>query len=182
MEELRNFESNEKPKDSTFGFSLNDFIHLLLKNWYWFIISIVLCMAAAFFYVKKTPKTYVRTATVLIKDSRKGGNSDLIAFSDVAGVNTRKSVDNESVILRSQKLKFDVARRLRLDINYTDKVGLCPRNMYGFNPVALSIVNDNETDNFAFTLTIEADSMVSLTDFAGMGVTDNSSVQVIKAH
>ncbi len=182
MEELRNFESNEKPKDSTFGFSLNDFIHLLLKNWYWFIISIALCMAMAVYYVKKTPKTYVRTATVLIKDSRKGGNSDLIAFSDVAGVNTRKSVDNESVILRSQKLKFDVARRLRLDINYTDKVGLCPRNMYGFNPVALSIVNDNETDSFAFTLTIEADSTVSLTDFAGMGVTDKSSTQVIKAH
>lgn len=182
MEELKNFVSNESPKESTFGFSLTDFLHLVLKNWHWFVISVVVCLAAATFYIKKTPKTYVRTATILIKDSRKGGNSDLLAFSDVAGVNTRKSVDNELIILRSNKLRHDVARRLRLDINYTDKVGLRPRNLYGISPVAMEIVNDNENDNFEFTLTIGTDSTISLTNFSGMGVNDAAAKSVIKAH
>ena len=173
---------NENQKDSYLGFSLTDFLHLVLKNWYWFIISIVVCLAAATFYIKKTPKTYVRTATILVKDSRKGGNSDLIAFSDVAGVNTRKSVDNELVILKSNKLRHDVARRLRLDINYTDKVGLRPRNLYGISPIAMTIINDNETDSFAFTLTIGADSTVSLTNFAGTGVNETATTSTITAN
>ena len=182
MEEQKYFMGNETPKESTFGFSLTDFLHVLLKNWYWFIISVVVCLAAATFHIKRTPKTYVRTATILVKDSRKGGNSDLIAFSDVAGVNTRKSVDNELVILNSNKLRHDVARRLRLDINYTDKVGLRPRNLYGISPIAMVIVNDNETDSFAFTLTIGADSTVSMTNFSGMGVNETAATSTIKAH
>ena len=182
MEEQKYFMDNENQKDSYLGFSLTDFLHLVLKNWYWFIISIVVCLAAATFYIKKTPKTYVRTATILVKDSRKGGNSDLIAFSDVAGVNTRKSVDNELVILKSNKLRHDVARRLRLDINYTDKVGLRPRNLYGISPIAMTIINDNETDSFAFTLTIGADSTVSLTNFAGTGVNETAATSTVTAN
>lgn len=182
MEEQKYFMDNENQKDSYLGFSLTDFLHLVLKNWYWFIISIVVCLAAATFYIKKTPKTYVRTATILVKDSRKGGNSDLIAFSDVAGVNTRKSVDNELVILKSNKLRHDVARRLRLDINYTDKVGLRPRNLYGISPIAMTIINYNETDSFAFTLTIGADSTVSLTNFAGTGVNETAATSTVTAN
>ena len=182
MEEQKIFVGNEAPKESSFGFSITDFLHLLLKNWYWFVISIVACLAIATYYIKKTPKTYVRTATILVKDSRKGGNSDLIAFSDVAGVNTRKSVDNELIILNSNKLRHDVARRLRLDIGYSDKVGLRPRSLYGISPIEMAIVNDNETDSFAFTLTIGADSTVSLTNFAGMGVNETAAASTVKAH
>jgi capsular exopolysaccharide synthesis family protein len=105
-----------------------------------------------------------------------------MAFNDLAGVNTRKSVDNELIILSSNKLRHDVARRLRLDINYSCRGGLRPRNLYGISPVAMSIVNDNETDSFAFTLTIGADSTVSLTDFAGMGVNESAAASIVKAH
>lgn len=182
MEEQKKFTVDEGSFGSAVSFSLTDLIHLVLNNWYWFIISSVICLAVATFYIKKTPKTYSRTATILVKDSRKGGNSDLIAFSDVAGVNTRKSVDNELVILKSNKLRHDVARRLRLDIGYSDKEGLRPRNLYGISPIAMSIINDNETDSFAFTLTIGADSTVSLTNFAGMGVNETAATSTVKAH
>lgn len=182
MEEQKKFTVDEGSFGSAVSFSLTDFIHLIINNWYWFVISSVICLAVATFYIKKTPKTYSRTATILVKDSRKGGNSDLIAFSDVAGVNTRKSVDNELVILKSNKLRHDVARRLRLDIGYSDKVGLRPRNLYRISPVAMSIVNDNETDSFAFTLTIGADSTISLTNFVGMGVNETAATSTVKAH
>lgn len=182
MEEQKKFTGDEVSFGSAVSFSLTDFIHLILNNWYWFVISSVVCLAVATFYIKKTPKTYSRTATILVKDSRKGGNSDLIAFSDVAGVNTRKSVDNELIILKSNKLRHDVARRLRLDINYSDKVGLRPRNLYGISPIAMSIVNDNETDSFSFTATIGADSTISLTNFAGMGVNETAATSTVKAH
>ncbi len=182
MEEQKKFAGDEVSFGSAISFSLTDLIHLVINNWYWFVISVAICMAAATYYIKKTPKTYSRTATILVKDSRKGGNSDLMAFSDVAGVNTRKSVDNELVILKSNKLRHDVARRLRLDISYSDKVGLRPRNLYGISPIEMSIVNDNETDSFAFTLTIGADSTISLTHFAGMGVNESTASSTVNAH
>ncbi len=181
MEEQRNTVSENMPQTAGSRFSLHDIVHMVLSNWYWFVISVGICLAAAVFYLKRTPKTYARTATILVKDSRKGGNSELVAFSDIAGVNTRKSVDNELFVLRSRKLMNEVARRLRLDINYTDKVGLRPRNLYGFNPVELDIVNDNDEQSFAFDLTILGDSAVSLTAFAGAGVNKQQSKSIIRA-
>ena len=73
MEEQKRFTGDEVSFGSAVSFSLTDFIHLILSNWYWFVLSVVICLAAATYYIKKTPKTYTRTATILVKDSRKGG-------------------------------------------------------------------------------------------------------------
>ena len=72
--------------ESIQAFSLMELVMLMLKKWYWFAISIVICLCAGYYYVASTPKVYKRQATILIKDSRKGSN-DISAFSDIIGEN-----------------------------------------------------------------------------------------------
>lgn len=55
--------------------NLNDLFHIVLANWYWFLLSVLICSGAAFLYLKWAPKVYTRTASVLIKDNSKGEGS-----------------------------------------------------------------------------------------------------------
>ena len=42
--------------------SLHDIIQMVLANWYWFALSVVLCLCIAYYYLASTPKVYSRTA------------------------------------------------------------------------------------------------------------------------
>ena len=88
-------ETNERSEINNSTFSIQEFIELVLRNWYWFIVSVAICGAVALYYLASTPKTYVRTATVVVKDTRKGSGSEITAFNDVLGGIGRRSVDNE---------------------------------------------------------------------------------------
>ena len=52
--------------------NLGDILQTVLANWYWFVLSVVVCAGTAFLYLKWAPKVYTRTASVLIKDDAKG--------------------------------------------------------------------------------------------------------------
>ena len=94
--------------------TLHDIIRMVIANWYWFVLSTVCCLCAAYYYLASTPKIYSRTATILVKDSRKGGDVDLTAFSDLAGFQNRRNVDNEVFILQSRRLMTNVVKQLNL--------------------------------------------------------------------
>ena len=45
-----------------------DILMFLLSKWKWFVISIIVFGGLAWFQYARTPKTYFRSATVIIKD------------------------------------------------------------------------------------------------------------------
>ena len=49
--------------------NIKDFVLVCLSKWYWFLISIVVCLGIAAFHILRTPKVYTRYATVLIKET-----------------------------------------------------------------------------------------------------------------
>ena len=95
-------------------FGVYDFLRLTLPNWYWYLASLAICVAGAMLYIKSTPKEYTRMATVLVKVSRKGSASEMIAFSDIMGGIGRRSVDNEVHIFKSRRLMESVVKRYDL--------------------------------------------------------------------
>ena len=76
--------------------NLGDILQTVLANWYWFVLSVVVCAGTTFLYLKWAPKVYTRTASVLIKDDAKGGAmSESAAFEDLGLFGTKRNVDNE---------------------------------------------------------------------------------------
>lgn len=154
-----------KAKEQYLDFSFRDLVQMILVNWYWLLISVTVCLGCGVLYLLHTPKIYSRTATILIKDSRKGGDSDLASLSDLAGMGMRKSVDNEIYILRSRRLMTEVVRQLGLTVNYTTKRGLRTVDLYGQNPVDISFPNADERHGFSFEIDFLPDERMKLSGF-----------------
>lgn len=79
--------------------NLKDLFNICLGNWPWFLLSLVLCMSAAVFYLLCTNPVYTRTASVLIKEDTKGKSIASVAgdLADLGLVNSASNVNNELI-------------------------------------------------------------------------------------
>ena len=128
MEENRNV--NNVPaegNEDSINFSIHDLIQMVIGNWFWFLLSTVVCLSCALFYIYTAPKVYNRTATILIKDGKKGSETDIAAFGDLLGATARRNVDNEIIVLKSRNLMTEVVRRLNLTSTTSSNTGCAPR-------------------------------------------------------
>ena len=53
------------------GTVIADMLSAVYRNRKWFILSVAVCVLIGFLYLKSSPKIFLRTATVLVKDERK---------------------------------------------------------------------------------------------------------------
>ena len=158
-------ETNERGEVNNSTFSIQEFIELVLRNWYWFIISVALCGAVALYYLASTPKTYMRTATVVVKDTRKGSGSEITAFNDVLGGIGRRSVDNEIHIFQSRRVMEHVVERYNLDTRYSAKSGLRIVDMYGRTPVAIEFIDSKPVETVTFKYSINEAGDITFFEF-----------------
>lgn len=165
IEQPNNQNSTTEESDIIGSITVHDIIQMAFANWYWFVLSVTLCLGAAYFYLARTPKIYSRTATILVKDDRKGGETDLAAFSDLAGFQSRRSVDNEIFILQSRRLMTETVKRLHLTVSYSIKERFRTRNLYGQSPVEVEFINDNENQALSLELTPLEDNKIHLSKF-----------------
>ena len=160
-----NMEKNEKTEASKSAFSIREFIELVLHKWYWFVVSIALCGGVAIYYLASTPKTYMRTATVVVKDTRKGSGSEITAFNDVLGGIGRRSVDNEIHIFQSRRIMEQVVKQYNLDTRYSAKDGLRTVDMYGRTPVTIAFVDAKPNEAVSFKYRIKDNDDITFSDF-----------------
>lgn len=92
---------------------IKKYVSLLLKNWYWFIVSFVLCMSAAYTITHFTENIYEIDATILIRDDKNKPNQGAEALmSELSLVNNSKSIQNEIGILKSYTLAYSTLEKL----------------------------------------------------------------------
>ena len=99
-------------------FNIREQIEKYLVHWKWFLLSVIVVLGLAFLYLRYSTPLYKATATILVKDDKKGGlASELSVLSDL-GVGTSKSnVDNEVEILKSRTLTEKTVNQLHLNIH-----------------------------------------------------------------
>ena len=157
------------------AFSLQDMVSMVLKNWYWFVISVVLFLFVGVLYIMKTSPVYKREATIMVKDSRKGsGANEMAIFGELAGLSTRRNVDNELFVLQARRLMVDVVDRLGLTVSYTTRSGLRTVDLYRRSPIEVLFVNDNGQERCKFSVDLGADE-VYIYDFVRATVGDEES-------
>ena len=146
--------------------SFREIFDKVLKNWYWFGISVFVFLCIGILYLLSTSPVYHREATVLIKDARRGSAaSELSAFADIAGISTRRSVDNELYVLQAHRLMVEVVDRLNLTTNYTTKAGLRTATLYKNSPIEVLFVDNLGNKGCAFTVLLGEDG-VTISEFS----------------
>lgn len=159
--------STNKKAINSEALSLSDLVKIALANWKWFVLSVIFCLGVAFYYVKKSPYIYSRSASVLIKDETKGTQlpNAAAAFSEVNMLNLSSTVDNEVLIFKSKRLMIEVARKLKLDITYSRRGKFRDWDLYSTTPVILTFPEALETSAFSLKVTPLDAKQVLLSDF-----------------
>ncbi|WP_247237858.1 tyrosine-protein kinase [Telluribacter sp. SYSU D00476] len=117
-------------------FNLQEYLHRYLRYWYLFPLFVCLTITAAFFYLQITQPVYQATATLLIKDEKKGvGSAQGEILEELTQFSGNKLVENEIEILKSQTLMSQVITELNLQVVYQAKDGLATRDLYKQSPV-----------------------------------------------
>ncbi len=174
---INNFDKS--PSQS--AFSLHNLFHTIRLNWYWFLLSIAICLAGALFYLARTPKTYRRTATILVKDFNKGGSSELMAFNDLSGLQNSRNIENELFILRSRRLMSRVVQQLDLNTSYRKPRVLLDRDLYGNSPIKIDFLAIPDHQTLTLTVSPQKEEVV-LSDFTSDQSSERNPSSSISAH
>lgn len=134
---------------ATQDLNINEIIKPYLRRWWWFVLSAILFLALAVFYIKSTTPVYGISSTVLIKDTKKAPSAEMGALSQLGGFGSMgtNSIDNEIEILKSKKLMRDVVTALGLQLAIINNEGLKKVELYGETaPVLLKLINEKRYD------------------------------------
>jgi tyrosine-protein kinase Etk/Wzc len=124
--------------------NLSEQIFRYLKNWKWFVLSVFLCLSIAYIYLRYQITQYGLTTTILIKDDKKGGASELDAFSDLGVLGVKKSnLENEIQILKSRTLSQNIIKELRFNVSFFAEGRIITPELYHNSPINIEFEKDS---------------------------------------
>ena len=150
------------------GPDIMELLFLCLAKWKWFLLSTVLCLSLASLYILRTTPVYTRTASLLVKDDKKGNAiaSDIgDAFANMGFNAARTNINNELLSISSPANVLDVVKRLNLDVNYRTKGFFHDYTLYGTNlPVNVELLDIDDRQGATFTLDIKGDRSFTISE------------------
>ena len=88
--------------------NIQEILFRYLIHWPWFVVSVIVCVALAWGYLRLTTPVYNISATVLIKDEKKGGGANMSSELEKMGLNgfvsSSSNIENEVEVLKSRTL------------------------------------------------------------------------------
>ena len=124
-------------------FNIQEILFRCLVHRPWFVFSVIVCIACAWGYLRLTTPVYNISATVLIKDDKKGGGTSVSSELERMGldgfVSSSGNVDNEIEVLRSKSLSEEVVNNLGLFVTYMDEDEFPKKELYQTSPVLVSL-------------------------------------------
>ena len=140
---MKETDFNEAQESKEENIDVKELLFKYLIHWPWFVGTVVVCLITAWVYLYMSTPVYNISATVLIKDDKKGGSAGMLSGLESLGldgmVSSSQNIDNEIEVLRSKTIVKEVVEDLGLYISYTDKDEFPSRNMYKTSPVQVSL-------------------------------------------
>lgn len=145
MEENKNLQTSpvqaEQPEKSAFDFQT--IYTMLVLNWKWFVLSVILCLGCGAIYLRYKTPTFQAQAKMLIKDdesnNRATGKSALLTTSNLGIMTNSAGIDNEMEILTSLSIAQQAVRDLKLYTTYKAKGKIKDQLMYKTEPVFVDL-------------------------------------------
>ena len=116
-------------------FNLRAFFLRYLRYWYWFVLSLAVCLTAAYVQLRYATPIYQINSTLLIK-SQNSGTSDIL--KELQPSTGDKNVENEIELLKSRGLMQRVVNDLNLTVAYFQQGQVrSDEEIYGTSPIRL---------------------------------------------
>lgn len=140
---MKETDFNEAQESKEENIDIKELLFKYVIHWPWFVGAVVACLIAAWIYLYMSTPVYNISATVLIKDDKKGGSAGMLSGLESLGldgmISPSQNIDNEIEVLRSKTIAKEVVENLGLYISYTDEDEFPSKNMYKTSPVQVSL-------------------------------------------
>ena len=137
--------------------NIQEILFRYLIHWPWFVASVIVCVALAWGYLRLTTPIYNVSATVLIKDEKKGGGANMTSELEKMGLNgfvsSSSNIENEIEVLSSRTLAREVVSSLGLFVTYMDEDRFPKKELYRTSPVLVSLT-PQEADKLPQTIEV----------------------------
>jgi capsular exopolysaccharide synthesis family protein len=145
---------NNNQEDS---FDFREMVESYIIQWKWFVFGVFVCFVFATLYLRYVIPIYSATATILVKDEKKGGlQSELAAFSDLGISNgVKNNIDNEIEVIKSRRIIKKAIEELGFNVTYISEGRVKAFEQYNDKPIVFSFYNASEkfyTTSQSFTV------------------------------
>ena len=161
MERMASTSSPRPGQKASPGVLLKTIVRMLLGNWYWFALSMVVAMASAAYYVLRQVPVYQRSASIMIKPT--GGEGSEKTLRELGIPQTSTNLTNEILLMRSSVVAEHMVRRLDLDVDYTQEGRFYTLTAYGLDlPLRLQFCDLGDHDRASLHTRLFADGTLML--------------------
>lgn len=144
---------------------LSDVVTIALKNWYWVLLSLIICIGMALLYIWRTVPTYTRDTAVLIRDDAQGSmGPSSVDLESLGIVESNTILEDEMAALQSPDLMQQVVEKLGLQVLYTSPGTFHSNVLYGSSlPVKVSFPDMAPEESASITFTVDPKGKISVT-------------------
>ncbi len=121
------------------GVNILDLFFYLLSYWYWFLLSIIVCVGFVAYKYATSDFVYRADATVIIKDP--SNTKSAARLDNYNNLINRTNVTNEILQFRSKNLMTEVVKRLDANVSYKVKARLRMNELYSETPVRVKFLD-----------------------------------------
>jgi len=134
-------------------------------HWPIFLLSLIIFIGGAFFYLKYAKPIYPINATIAFKDSKnQDQRQDKDNINQLDQISTPVIFENEIELIKSKKIMLQVVNSMNLWIGYAKKEGMVSTDLYKNSPVKFSFIKmPDKIDDKGIKLDITIDNAQDFT-------------------
>jgi len=134
-------DEERKDMEESSGIDFRMVWSIIVLNWYWFIISAVVCLGLAYAYLRYQHPVYQSSAKILIKDdnnNRKNSGQGL-SIDQLGIITNTNGFENELEIISSTAVATRAVKALKLYVTYTIEGRVTEAELYKNSPVLVDL-------------------------------------------
>lgn len=114
-----------------------------ISYWPLFLVCVALAIGGAWFYIRYAVPKYEAMAKIMLKDPKRGID-ETKDMEDLNIINTKKTIDNELDVLKSQTLLDSVAAKLKLYAPISQEGKLRIQSAYTTSPIVVEAMDPDK--------------------------------------
>ncbi len=162
--------------------TLKELWEIFISNIWCYIILVSLSLSIAVSYIVLTPPQYMRSASIMVKDSEKGSSIAAYGaqgFSELGLFQSNTNINNEIGLLTTSSLMCEVVERLGLNYNYEERYnGIYWVDIYNNSPFIVEFEGDDTLiPSLSFDIHFNDRDSFSLSKFTVRGESQSFSIE-----
>lgn len=168
----------QQTEETTEEISIRDILISCTSHWRWYVATVVVALAVAVLYIKKTQPVYKRDASIMVlerNDKPTVLNQLLNDYVDFGFFADNTNVNNVIAAIKSPDVMSEVVDRLGLDVSYTTRGTFYDKTLYGKTlPVKVVFRDIPKDETASLHIKLKKDGSIKMSEFVKNGKPQNS--------